>query len=402
MKFIPYPVLGLLLFSAPTVFAATPKTASPVKIKPTQVGKEPYRFNGAVLTDQFRGSGFCAWDNHTFFSAAHVLFDTTWLAPPRWYPAANAAQLDETTAIQSRGYYRWAEYSSLVASSASDGFSQDVILGYSFEKLIKGKAAKINLNGYKDLRKRAKTLITGYPADNLYIEESIEGYFMHKTGPIVTPYVSYDDKALTTTLVTTGHGNSGGPIWTKNSRGGWSAAGVLVGGLPSESVVYAFSKDINSLTRAVTPVIQPIIDEPVSSDKVGASSVFFPYYKEKQIPDGKHEWTVFKIGVDAFPEGAAVEQVALSLDIRTKHRGDLQVVLAGPGGFQALVHNEGGNVKNNLIFNSRDYSADFTGITANGEWSLLVQDRLKGDISTLKSIVLEIAVGDTVVVPPTP
>ncbi len=241
-------------------------------------------------------------------------------------------------------------------------------------------------------------MITGYPADNLYIEENIEGYFMHKTGPVATPYEVYDGNALASTLVTTGHGNSGGPIWTKNINGKWVAAGVLVGGLPSETIVYGFSKEINSLTRAVTPVIQSQIDEPEIVTEVGSTSVFFPYYEVKKIPDGKHEWTAIKIDVEGFPEGDLLKRLSLSLDIRTKHRGDLQVMLIGPGGYNALVHNEQGNFKNNLILKGKDFSGDFTGISPNGEWRLLVQDRLVGDIATFKSLMLEIST-DTAAAP---
>ncbi len=155
MKFPIYPALGLLLLSGSVASAETAKTAYPVKIKPGQVDMAPYRYNGAILTDQFRGSGFCAWNSLTFFSAAHVVYDLGWMAPPIWYPAANTSVLDESTAVQSRGYYRWTEYAGLVAdTSASSGFSQDVILGYAFKKLIRGGPATLNLNGVKDLKKK--------------------------------------------------------------------------------------------------------------------------------------------------------------------------------------------------------------------------------------------------------
>ena len=121
----------------------------------------------------------------------------------------------------------------------------------------KGTPAKINLEGTKDLKRNIKTLITGYPAEKDYTETELSGYFLHKTGPTVAPYQSYEGNALTTTLVSTGPGNSGGPVWTKNAKGKWIASGVLVGGLPSESVVYTFSKDINDLFKAVAPVIRP-------------------------------------------------------------------------------------------------------------------------------------------------
>lgn len=403
MKFPHLPAFGMLLLAGSLAADAKPKTATPVKINPLLLNDEPYRYNGAVLTDQFRGSGFSAWDNHTFFSAAHVLYEAgAWAAPPTWYPLANSDKLDETTAIPSRGYYRWTEYATLAAleNSKQPEFGKDVILAFAFEKVISGKAAPLDLNGKQSLRKNAKSLITGYPADNLYIDQTIEGYFMHQTGPVITPYLPFSGNALTTTLVSTGHGNSGGPVWTQDTNARWTASGVLVGGLPSESVVYSFTNDINALLRSVTPVIQPKIDKPKVIGNVGSSSTFFPFYKTVAIPDGRHSWTNFRIPVKTFADGSSVKKLALSLDIRTKHRGDLQVMLQAPGGYQAIVHNEQGAGKNNLIITSKDFSEAFTGIDPNGTWFLRIQDRLVGDIATLRSIVLEVAVEDGVVTPP--
>lgn len=402
MKISTLPLLGSLLLAGNLTVAAKPKTASPVKVPKYLTGEAPYRYNGVVLTDVARGSGFCAWDQKTFFSAAHVVFDEgSWGAPPFWVRKQNAEELDVDRAILSRGYYRWIEYGEIAANPGSDtAFRKDVILGYAFQNLISTKPAKINLDGGQDLRKKTKSLITGYPAENAYLEEDIEGYFLHKTGPAVTPYQKYSGKALISTLVTTGPGNSGGPVWTLDKKKNWIASGVLVGGLPSESVIYGFSSDINSLTRAVTPVIKKKKGRPTAADGVTASSFFFPHNEEIRLPDGATKWTSIRFGVSKFETGALATKVKLSLDIRTAHRGDLQVLLEGPGGYQAVIHNEGGAGKDNLIANDIDFTEDFADIEANGFWYLRVRDRLKGDVSVLKSAVLEISTdgGDT----PTP
>lgn len=393
MKMSTLPLLGSLLLAGNLTVAAKPKTASPVKVPKYLTGEAPYRYNGVVLTEAARGSGFCAWNQKTFFSAAHVVFgEETWEAPPFWVPKQNAEEVDVDRAILSRGYYRWIEYGDLAINPGSDtAFRKDVILGYSFQNLISGKPAKLNLNGEKDLRKKTKTLITGYPAENAYLNEDIEGYFLHKTGPTVTPYQKYSGKALLSTLVTTGPGNSGGPIWTQDKKKQWFAAGVLVGGLPSETVVYGFSSDVNSLTRAVAPVIKTEKGKPIASNGVTASSFFFPHNEEIRLPDGATKWTSVRFGVDKFDTGLVVSKVKLSLDIRTAHRGDLQIALEGPGGYQVVVHNEGGAGKANFIINDVDFTEAFADIEANGFWYLRIRDRLKGDICTLKSAVLEIS-----------
>ena len=53
----------------------------------------------------------------------------------------------------------------------------------------------------------------------------------------------------------------------------------------------------------------------------------------------------------------------------------------------------------NLILNDMKYSSDFAGVLANGKWQLRVQDRLKGDIATFKSAVLELSATEPIVTP---
>ena len=375
------------------------KTTNPVKIKPDQITEDPFRFNGVVLTEGSRGSGFSAWNNRAFFSAAHVVYNASWGAPPLWVPAANSKDLDPADAVRTRGYFRFSQYADLVAENDPAHFSRDVILGYSFRKLIDGKPAALNLRGNDDLRTSARSMITGYPAKNAYFDEGISGYFLHKTGPAVTPYQKDAGAALRTTLLTTGPGNSGGPVWTKHGKAGWKAAGVLVGGLPSETVVYAFSDDANALIQAAGPVLKRKMGAPVIRGGVTGTSLFFPYNHKQTIPDGVQRWTSLRIGVDKFPDESLISDVKLSLDIRTKHRGDLQIILEGPGGYQALVHNEEGAGKNNLVFKGKDFTSAFTGIDPNGYWYLRIQDRLKGDVSTFKSARLEISVDGGTEVP---
>jgi subtilisin-like proprotein convertase family protein len=56
------------------------------------------------------------------------------------------------------------------------------------------------------------------------------------------------------------------------------------------------------------------------------------------------------------------------------------------------VHNEQGGGTQNLILTSKDFSSAFKGIYPNGNWMLRVQDRLRGDVATVKQVLLEIGV----------
>jgi subtilisin-like proprotein convertase family protein/V8-like Glu-specific endopeptidase len=396
--------LSATIFLAANVLAQEPpKTFSPVIVSGDRT-VAPYRFNGAVTTPLARGSGFVAWNKRAFFSAAHVVYSPTtgWGAPPVWHRVPHQLdQLEDEDGIQSRGYYRWKTYSTMVdiGGLAGKAFSKDVILGFAFQDLIPGTPAALDLRAFTNLRTAKNTLITGYPAENLYLDQEIEGYFLHETGPALTTYKVDFGKCLTTTLLTTGGGNSGGPVWIGDNKGTWKAGGILVGGMRSESFIYAFSSEVNSLTRAVAPMVKPTMTAPISVNGVGATSFFFPMTRAKKIPDGVHRWTDFRFNVARFEQTGRVTKVKLSLDVDTPHRGDLLILLQGPGGVYTIVHNEEGASADDLVLTDKDFTNRFVGMYPNGNWMIRVQDRLKGDVATVKSIVLEIGVEGTA---PTP
>ncbi len=393
MRNLKFRTISLLFLSGSLLAAAGPKTQFPVKIDPATIGKAPYRFNGVVHTGDARGSGFCAWNSRTFFSAAHVVFtDTGWGAPPYWIPTVNANDVSVDDAILTRGYFRFNRYAEIVEEQGtSAAFGKDVILGFAFKDLIPGKPAKVNFNGAAALREKGPKLITGYPAMNDYTDTPTEGYHLYETGPFNNRFGYASNGSLITTRITTGPGNSGGPIWTQHNNGKWKASGILVGGLPSETVVYSFTKELTALTRAVAPIVKKKPKSPFPVNGVSASTLFFPYSRSQKLPDGSDKWSSFIVGVRGFGENAALTSAKLNLNIKTKHRGDLQVYVIAPGGYTALIHNEQGAGKNDLTFRNLDLTKEFAGIDPNGKWAVRVRDRLKGDICTLKSYRLEIA-----------
>jgi subtilisin-like proprotein convertase family protein len=269
-----------------------------------------------------------------------------------------------------------------------------VILGFAFRDLIRGTPAKLNMNGSSDLRKPVNKLITGYPAEIAYTSNTLKGYFLHETGPARSIYSPLSGSAMETTLISSGPGNSGGPIWTKNENSGWTAAGVVVGGLPSESINYAFSSETNALLRAVAPIVKRSGPQSINSKELSASSVYYSSNKKIRLPDGVHRWTDVPFNVTGFDNESTVTAVRVAVKIKTSHRGDMQIMLTGPGGFNAIIHNEQGAGARDLIIGYKevyeDLSEEFADISANGRWALRFQDRLKGDICTVESAVLEL------------
>lgn len=395
MKFKSSCLLGVGLLLAALPAGAKPKTNTSQKVPVKLLNKAPFRHNGVVLTQNARGSGFCAWNKQVYFSAAHVVFgETDWVAPPVWGLGVHRQNIRRKDVVRTRGYFHWNQYADLATSLDSrkpSAFSKDVIIGYSFRDLAKGKPAVLNLNGVADLKRGTKSMITGYPAVNAYEEIEISGFFMHRTRPQSIRFNNYSGDALEATLITTGPGNSGGPIWTRNSRGRWEAAGILVGGLPSETVVYGFSPKLNKLLGAAGNLVEKTDPGSLYASGVGASSLFFTKRVNKDIPDGLHKWQRFTTSVKAFDVTATATKVSISLDIRTKHRGDLQVALQAPDGQGVILHNEGGAGRKNLVIRDADVSEFFDGSPANGPWSVLVQDRLKGDIATFRQYRLELS-----------
>lgn len=389
-----FPIAAIIAALCTATGVATPKTVTPEKVEARRLSEAPYRHNGVLLTDGGQGSGFNAWHPRTVFSAAHVVFgESSWQDPPVWYPQVHAESLDEVEAkIRLRGYVRWTDYATYATAGEDNyAFSKDVIIGYAFRPLGAGRPARINMQGARDLQTGTRVSITGYPTENAYLGKEIEGFYLHQTPPFRTSFRPLAGRALITTLLTTGPGNSGGPVWTPNHRGGWSASGVLTGGLPSESTIYGFSSDLMSLMRAVEPIVASPQATSKWVDGVGSTSMFFPYRKPQTIPDGVPRWTNFKLGVKAFEDDAVIKTVSLNLDIRTAHRGDLQVVLTSPDGVTTLIHNEEGAGKDDLILRRFDATGEMAGGDPNGTWILGVQDRLRGDTCTLRSFSLEIA-----------
>jgi hypothetical protein len=393
MRDLLHSVAALLLLAGPAVADLPSKVEYPKPVDAGLIGEDPYHFNGVVVSDLGRGSGFCAWNRRTFFSAAHVVCENgKWSPPPLWYGAVHSDTLDPEVEVQSRGYFRWNGYSEFTALNGAErprAFGRDVILAYALTDLLEGEPAEMNLKGFQTLRGNNPVMITGYPAEIAYTGES-NSYFMHQTGPVTLNFRQEVTRYMTTTLISTGPGNSGGPVWSQLAGGALKVSGVLVSGLPGETGVYAFSPDINALTRVAGPVVRDIPSKPIVVSGVGRSSFVFPMTKPKRIPDGVAKWTNFGFKVSRFPTEATVTKVLISLDIETAHRGDLVVWLQGPGGAVEQLALEEGGAEQNFVLVDKDVSSSFAGVTANGRWSLRVQDRLKGDIATVKSIFLEI------------
>lgn len=376
-----------------------PKTNSSLQVAEALLDEAPYIHNGIVFSGDARGSGFVAGNSKVFFTAAHVLSTAsesggiTWDAPPVWvggYSGAEQPSLDG--AVAARGYFRWTKYAAHATESGVNSraaFSRDIAMAWGLENFFDGEPAIIDFQGPAHLRKPNLSMITGYPAELDYTGES-GGYFLHSTEPDFTPFRATSTNYLYATHISTGPGNSGGPVWSQDDSGLWKVAGVLVSGRPSEAGIYAMSSSVRSLLKAAAPVI----GEPRKSSQavrtVGGSTSVMVLKKPRKIPDGLHRWTKIPLKSIKFPTGSLVASVELDLTVTTGHRGDLIVVLVGPDGASSMVHDGQGAGEDNLLIEDLDLTTEFSGASAVGHWQVLVQDRLTGDPAVVTKIELEV------------
>lgn len=102
------------------------------------------------------------------------------------------------------------------------------------------------------------------------------------------------------------------------------------------------------------------------------------------IPDNRPTGVADSISVS---EAGAIVSLKVAVGITHSFRGDLQIVLVGPDGTSAMLHNRTGGRADNLV---REYSladtsalAVFQGKAAVGDWTLQVKDLARADVGTL-------------------
>ena len=93
-------------------------------------------------------------------------------------------------------------------------------------------------------------------------------------------------------------------------------------------------------------------------------------------------------------EAGTVAAVTLAVDIAHAQVGDLSVALRGPTGKRVTVHRRGGAEVDHLITTYRSDAGDplaaFTGLDAQGDWTLTVVDKAGRDVGKLNSWTLTV------------
>lgn len=310
----------------------------------------------------YRGSGVVARDSRLIFSCAHVFFDsgvwaTDYLFHRQWhaqsYPAAGKG-------VTPRGFHYFTSYSDAAATVGDESnraFASDFTVFFGNSSF--GPAMPVWPDGGLAVRSQRSKQIVGYPSDIDFT--GVAGFcFQHSTGAfntsayrILGAYHEFDD-------VSTGPGNSGGPIFVRDDLGEEKLAGVLVSGWNRLAGVRTL--DLASHT--------------ISGYALGLKDRTIPFANASRslLPDGAYVSKA--VTVSGF-EGT-LSSIRLHLSATTANRGALDVYLRSPSGKIRWIMKRSADTRDNVTIRGMDLSNSFSGVNPNGVWRLFLRDAAGG------------------------
>jgi hypothetical protein len=196
----------------------------------------------------YRGSASVALDPRLIFTCAHIAFESgRWADSIRFARAWNARfDAPSSNYVTLRGYRFFATYAGNAVRFPDSGgtFGLDFIVGFSTTPL--GPALPVSENGVPALSAFGfEKLILGYPAEKDW-DGTAGNFFMHETGPFLAGLKQVEGSYFDIEGVSTGSGNSGGPVLDRSS-GGWVVSGILVAGSRGGAGVYVLGPDARGL-----------------------------------------------------------------------------------------------------------------------------------------------------------
>ncbi len=318
----------------------------------------------------FRGSAVVARDPRLIYSCGHLFFDKGQWATDYGFSRAwhNEQSPDFFTSAFPRGYRFFTEYSG--ATRGRDGqnsiraFSYDFTVFYGSESF--GPAIETLPDGAAALTSGNRKRIVGYPA-SIEANGADGAYFQHSTDWFNIGAQLNLGNFWDLLGVTTGGGNSGGPVFVSNTeQTSYSLAGILVSGGNNSAGVYAINPSSEALADAA----------------LGGDTTVRVFTNEARIslPDAAKGYVTRRIEVTG--SVAAVSDLKFSLGIAARRRGDLDVFLRSPSGRIRIIAKPSKQNRQNLSLDRLDYSSTFRGSVANGTWQLKMRDAVMKNRST--------------------
>lgn len=325
----------------------------------------------------FSGSGSVALDRRLVFGCAHVVYDNgRWAGifafarayngfyRPSWfndYAFARGFRILD-------GYY---------ATRFDDDFDYDFAVAYSGYSGDFGPALNLVDNPYSSLTGGASKRILGYPSYLDYFwmnfRDYRSGYFyLHKTGdftrsfkldqgsfyyyPTYYPYLDIDN-------VTTGPGNSGGPVLVYEG-GEWKLAGILVSGSANSAGIFSVDTAAKSMADLLLYRVENGQQKEVTTTKPVV------------LRDGSLAYRSMKLDLGRRLPWETV-RVTLRMDVQASSTNEVQAFLRSPSGRSYIVSSANVNA-----------TADVLGIFASdgsdsGRWILYARDVIAGNGSAI-------------------
>lgn len=344
-----------------------------------RLGTAPYSSTGIVETGfgttYYRGSGAVARDPRLIYSCGHMVYDSGRWAQVFNFRRAYTGASAPTSFSAARGYRTLSGYT---PNSYDDKFQYDFCIAYAASGSSFGPAIGYYENASTSLRGSGSKMILGYPA-SLDYNNADGGHFMHQTGPFTWPFSAELGWYYGINNVTTGGGNSGGPVLVHDGSS-WRLAGVLVsGGVNSYySGIYALGPDAKTasdLSLGVTPTL---------TDTTRTSS------SAAGIPDG---WPVYSSrAFDFTGVPSSTVRATFSLAIDAARRADIDAFVRSPSGrVRVIATSSTTGTGANLYVSNSDLSSTFASDNASGVWRLFFRDAIRSNASRFVSATLKLS-----------
>ena len=401
-----------VVYAALTTLALTPAAYGqvyPIAETAAQLATPASQSTGIVVskigTGYYRGSGAVARHGQLIYSCGHMIASNgVWASELYFLRAWNSSTLPALSQMKSvRGYKKYAEYQ---GPSGNLQFSQDFIVGYDATNSF-GTPLQTYVDGAKLLTTTGTTkLIAGYPA-KIDFTGKTGGAFQYYTGTFTAAMYSVYPTYLNISGVSTGGGNSGGPVFVSDN-GTFKIAGVLISGATNAAGVYALSSVAETMALSAmsaigvtaspaptpspkpTPTPAPAPKPTPAPAPTGPAGVTITCNGNLPIPDGNSTYTRLNLNVTGLT--STVKTVTLSLNITAKVAGNLDVYLQSPNGRVSYIRQNNTKDKTaDVVLTNASLTSTFAGSTCSGTWGLFMRDVVKGNPATFKSSVLTIA-----------
>ncbi len=326
----------------------------------------------------FRGSAVVARDPRLIYSCGHLFYEKgVWSTEYLFYRNYDGQSAPKfSIGVAPRGFRYFTQYATNVKSAgqnSSRAFSYDFTVFFGNNSF--GPAVDCWPSGGAAIRSGRLKQIVGYPAEIDYTGESGR-YYQHGTDWFPTQASQARDDYYVFKKVSTGPGNSGGPLFVQDESGSeYALAAILVSGSYSTAGVYALNADSESMASAALGLKE------VTST--------FTNTKDTNLPD--HSETYVTRQVEATGFTGNVTELSFSMSVATPRRGDLDVFLRSPSGRVRWISKSSATTGANLNIQDADYTSKFLGVAAAGTWSLKMRDVVKGNVATFDSFSVKIS-----------